>query len=277
MQKTFLYNHHTSISYRLTGSGHPVVLLHGFGEDSHIWDKQIDFLKDHCLLIVPDLPGSGKSALLSKPDTQNNSPEPHHISITDYADVVYALLGIEGIDKCCLLGHSMGGYITLAFAEKYPSKLSSFGLIHSTALADTEEKKRNRQKAIDLMEQYGAGPFLKNTIPNLFAGSFKKAQPEMVEALIEASASFDTKACQQYYQAMMLRPDKTSVLKGNPLPVLFVIGTEDIAAPLNDLLPQVHLPLISYIHVLENTGHMGMWEATEQMNQYLLEFILLQQ
>ena len=275
MQKTVIYKN-ASISYRTEGKGKPIVLLHGFGEDSHIFDQQIDFLKDHCFLIIPDLPGTGKSALLVS-DNQlpaTGNLEPATISIEDYADCIKALLEEEKINKCILLGHSMGGYITLAFAEKYPESLSRFGLIHSSAFADNEEKKRNRQRGIDLMEQYGAYSFLKNTIPNLFSQQFKEAFPAKLESLIEASKQFSTEACQQYYRAMMNRPDRTSVLKGNPLPVLFVIGTEDVAAPLNDLNKQIHLPLCSYIHIIENVGHMSMWEAPELLNSYLLEFII---
>jgi pimeloyl-ACP methyl ester carboxylesterase len=167
----------------------------------------------------------------------------------------------------------MGGYITLAFAEKYPSLLSGFGLIHSTAFADNEEKKKNREKGIALMEEYGPFSFLKNTIPNLFGAKFKALYPEKVNSFIEAAAAFSKESLQQYYRAMMLRPDRTHVLLSNPLPVLFVMGTEDVAAPMEDVLKQVSLPNISYIHVLSHTGHMGMWEATEQMNDYILAFI----
>jgi len=274
MQKTFIYNK-VSISYRTEGKGTPVVLLHGFGEDSHIFDQQIAFLKDHCLLIVPDLPGTGRSELLVSdyPLPVSGILKPSTVSIEDYADCIKALLEKEQIGNCILLGHSMGGYITLAFAEKFPGSLSRFGLIHSTAFADNEEKKLNRQRGIDLMEQYGAYAFLKNTIPNLFSRQFKEAFPDKLESLIEASKQFSTEACRQYYTAMMNRPDKTSVLQGNPLPVLFVIGTEDVAAPLNDLNRQIHLPLCSYIHIIENVGHMSMWEAPELLTSYLLEFI----
>lgn len=280
MDKFFLYNN-VNISYRLEGEGKPVVLLHGFGEDSHIWDRQIDFLKQHCLLIVPDLPGSGKSEFLEKSKGKSqkltlergDEPADDSVSIEDYADCIYALLQHENILHCTMLGHSMGGYITLAFADKYPLWLTGFGLVHSTAFADNEEKKKNRERSIELIESYGGYAFLKTTIPNLFGAQFKEEYPEQVAALIKASKSFTKKALQQYTLAMMRRPDRTNVLKSNPLPILFVIGTEDIAAPMADLMQQTPLPLISYIHVLQHTGHMGMWEATGQMNDILLDFI----
>ncbi|MBI2284937.1 MAG: alpha/beta hydrolase [Bacteroidetes bacterium] len=271
MHKSISY-HDSPISYSVHGTGKTVVLLHGFGEDSRIWDDQVAFLQEHCQLIVPDIPGSGNSALLQLHKLPS-ARQRDNVSIDDYADVVHAILQAEKIDHCLLLGHSMGGYITLAFAEKYPERLTGFGLIHSTAFADSEEKKQLRTKAIETIGRYGAAPFLKNTIPNLFGKSFKEKYPERINQLIHAAAGFTTEALQQYYQAMIHRPDRCQVLKSNRLPVLFVIGTEDMAAPMEDVLKQVSLPDISYIHILPDCGHMGMWEAPDTLNQLLLAFI----
>ncbi len=278
MEKTLLYYPKNILSYRIEGKGKPVVLLHGFGEDSHIWDEQISYLKDHCLLIVPDLPGSGKSGLLSLESDQTATPDPtlqssNYITINNYADCIQLLLQHENIKTCTMLGHSMGGYITLAFAGKYPDQLNAFGLVHSTAFADSDEKKKNRERSIALIEAYGAYSFLKTTIPNLFGAAFKETHPEKVDELILASESFTKEALQQYYRAMMNRPDASDILKGNHLPILFVIGTEDVAAPMEDVWQQSRLPLNPYIHVLQAIGHMGMWEAKDQMNELLLAFI----
>jgi len=275
-----------TLHYTIYGEGVPVVLLHGFGEDSSIWDKQVTVLKDHYKLIVPDLPGTGLSkweglnselSMVNKEQHQHSPFTIHHsqplLSIDSLANSIQQLLVQENIPSCYLLGHSMGGYITLAFAEKFPFMLKGFGLLHSTAFADSEEKKKNRLRGIELMEQYGGYSFLKTTIPNLFGESFKKNKPKAVEQLIEQAAGLSTPSLQAYYYAMMNRPDRTQVLKSNPLPVLFVMGTEDVAAPLNDVLQQTHLPLISYIHILDGIGHMGMWEATERFNELLISFI----
>lgn len=261
MQKTFLYKD-KNVSYSAEGHGKPVVLLHGFGEDSQIFNHQVAFLKEHCLLIVPDLPGSGASAFNEALTT-----------IESFAHCIKALLQAEGISTCTLLGHSMGGYITLAFAELFPEMLDAFGLVHSTAFADNEEKKQNRQRGIQLIEQYGPHSFLKTTTPNLFGKRFKEEHPEKVEELIEAGRAFSKESLQQYYKAMMERPDRAHVLQGSKMPVLFIMGTEDVAAPLNDMLQQAKLPICSYIHVLDGIGHMSMWEATLQLNHHLLAFI----
>lgn len=275
MQKSFVYLS-TTITYQVTGNGQTVVLLHGFGEDSTVWDLQTGFLKNFCHLVIPDLPGSGKSGLLSqklKVKNQNTASGTDDILIDDYADCIYALLVHENIRSCIMLGHSMGGYITLAFAKKYPQMLTGFGLVHSTAFADSDEKKTNRQKAIGFIEEYGTYQFLKTTTPNLFAERFKQEHPEKINKLVEDGKTFTGEALQQYYRAMMLRPDMTDLLKDNQIPVLFVIGTEDIAAPLKDVMQQVSLPSISYIYVLPDTGHMGMWEAPDVLNKALLAFI----
>jgi pimeloyl-ACP methyl ester carboxylesterase len=263
MEKQFLYQS-SEIFYRTEGEGIPLVLLHGFAEDGTVWKNQVEFLKQQCKLIIPDLPGSGRSQMLSFKED---------IMIDDYADCIYALLKQENITECIVLGHSMGGYITLAFVEKYPYVLSGFGFVHSTAFADSEEKKKNRQRGIEMIEQYGVYPFVKNTTPNLFAGKFKNEHADEIEALIEQAKDFTKQVLQQYYRAMMLRPDRTNILRSSEVPVLFIIGTEDVAAPMTDVLKQVHMPSVSYIHIIENTGHMSMWEASYELNGYILTFI----
>lgn len=264
MEKFFKYSS-SDIAYNVIGEGQPVVLLHGFAEDKTIWDNQVNDLHKHCKLILPDLPGSGKSKMLQK----------ENVSIEDYAAYIYALIKHEKIEKCVVLGHSMGGYITLAFAEAYPEILDGFGFIHSTAFADSEEKKNVRAKGIRLIEENGAFPFIKNTTPNLFSGNFKKLNNDVVQQLIDKGKNFAKEALIQYYNAMMKRTDKTEVLSKSNVPVLFIIGSEDTAAPLEDLLKQVHLPKLADIHILEGVGHMSMLEKPDELNTYILKFLQL--
>lgn len=261
MLKTLEYKGR-QVVYSVSGAGTPVMLVHGFAEDANVWRYQLAFLQQHCQLITPHLPGSGLS-------DYNEALQ----SIDDFAHCLHAILQQEGITKCVMLGHSMGGYITLAFAEKYGESLSSFGFVHSTAFADSEEKKQSRLKGIRMMEEYGGYAFIKSTTPNLFSAEYKQRNGGDVESLIEEGRNFSTDALQQYYRAMMERPDRTAILNNSRVPVLFIAGTEDVAAPLNDILKQVHMPLIAFIHVLQQTGHMGMWEATDEVNKYVLDFI----
>jgi pimeloyl-ACP methyl ester carboxylesterase len=264
MKKVIEHNKLT-LSYHVYGNGVPVILIHGFAETHSIWKNQIEYLGNYCKLIIPDLPGSGESLLANTCAKK--------LTIEELAESVFSIINNENIEQCIMLGHSMGGYVTLAFAEKYPEKLKAFGFVQSTAFADNEEKKQVRNKAINVMEAYGGYTFLKTATPGLFADEFKAAHKYVVDELVEAGKSFETKNLQQYYYAMMQRPERTSVLKNNKLPVLFVIGEEDIAAPLQDVLKQVYLPDIAYIYILEKTGHMSMLEAPEKLNTILENFV----
>jgi len=251
------------IFYRIIGQGKPVVLLHGFGEDGEIWNEQVAYLKEHFHLIVPDLPGSGKSSgQLLVGSLQSE------VGMTEYADAIKAILEEEQITECTILGHSLGGYITLAFAEKYPASLKAFGLVHSSAFADSEEKKTARRKSNEFIKKNGAYQFLKTSIPGLFKGSTKAS-----DALIEKGRNFSPEALIQYYQAMIARPDRTEILRTFKGPILFIIGEYDNAVPFQQSLQQCYLPAISHVHILRNTAHMGMLEEPRRVNEMIRDFL----
>lgn len=251
--------------YDVYGSGKPIVLLHGFAETGAVWVHQTNYLKKHFKVIVPDLPGCGKSPELNI--------EPPAVTIEDYVESIYLILKKENIESCTMFGHSMGGYITLAIADKYHKSLCGFGFVHSTAFADTEEKKQTRLRGIEMIENYGSYAFLKNTTPNLFTQKFKDEHSAEVVQLLEQGKSFSKKSLQQAYYAMMNRNEKTSVLETSNLPVMFIAGKQDNAVPLKDVLKQVHLPEISYFHIINHVGHMGLWEASEIVNESIEEFV----
>ncbi len=261
MNKTTGYQG-SSVFYQVEGEGHPVIFLHGFAEDGSIWDHQAHHLKKKFRLIIPDLPGSGQSAF-----------NPQLSTIEDHADCIKAIADAENAGGCILIGHSLGGYISLAFAEKYPDYLKGLGLFHSTAFPDTPEKKEARKKSIEFIRQHGAYPFIRQSIPNLFSENFKKQQPQIVELLIQRYANFNPGSLVSYYEAMIKRPDRRQVLKDAGYPILFIIGEQDKAVPLSDSLKQCYLPQLSYIHILENTAHMGMLESTLYCNNILEAFL----
>ena len=259
MQNKSLQYKKRNIHYRISGTGNPVILLHGFGEDGHIWDKITDGLQNDYHLIIPDLPGSGESDLL----------EGENISIEDYAEVIKAIVDAEKYDCVVMIGHSMGGYITLAFSEIYPLLLNGFGLFHSSVFADDEQKKQTRHKAIEFIKVNGAYSFLKTSIPNLFAG---KMHLKEMETLIEKGKNFTSETLIQYYNAMINRLDRTEIVKKFSKPVLFIIGEKDNAVPLDVSLLQSHLPAISYVHILD-TGHMGMIEESAASQNIIKAFL----
>ena len=270
MESKFIQYQNKKIYYKVYGKGRPVVLLHGIPINSNVWNDLAVSLQNDFLVITPDIPGTGQSEIL----------QGENVSIEDYADVIKAILDNElsevspptgggDLEGATMIGHSMGGYITLAFAEKYPGSLNGFGLFHSTAYADDEEKKQTRRKAIEFIKAKGAYAFLKTSTPNLFAG--KEHLKEMNE-IIEEGKNFNADALIQYYKAMINRPDRTHVLKSFDKPVLFIIGEKDTVIPLQAALEQCHLPAVSYVNILD-TAHMGMIEESSKSQLIVKSFL----
>ena len=271
MKKEITYKG-SKLTYDIIGKGPVVVLLHGFGEDSYIWKNQLDPLKEFTLL-VPDLPGSGSSGMIDDMSMEGMADAIHYI-----IDEEFTTGGLNGKsdpskNQVTMIGHSMGGYITLAFAEKYPNLLNGFGLFHSTAYADNQEKIETRKKGIDFIKRNGAYEFLKTAIPNLFSAFTRENYPHWINQQIEASHNFSGEALVSYYESMIRRPNRVEILKNSKVPVLFILGKHDVAVPLKDGLEQCYLPSLSYIEVLEKSGHMGMIEETETTNNILLKFL----
>lgn len=260
MKKTVDFNG-KKISYSVYGEGNPVILLHGFGEDDSVWKNQIPFLKQDFKVIVPQLPGTGESELLDE------------MSMETMAASVMQIADAEHLEKFVVIGHSMGGYTTLAFAEKYMDRLKAFGLYHSTSIADSEEKIANRKKGIDFVKKHGALAFLKSITPNLFSEITRNNNPDLVMQTVDNILNFSDESVIAYYEAMIARRDRTDVLETAPVPVLFIIGKSDGLIPYQDVLSLSSLPEKSYIYLLENSGHLGMLEEVEESNIALNEFL----
>lgn len=251
-----------SVFYKSEGNGPAVILVHGFGEDSSIWDSSIEFCKKDFRLIAPDLPGSGDSPLSAEGS-----------SMELMAEMLAEIIKAESVSTISLVGHSMGGYISLAFAANYSEKLRSLGLFHSTAYPDNEEKKEARRKSISFIGQHGADKFIRQSTPNLFSESFKEKHPSIVSEFTERNTNFSQEALVSYYEAMIARPDRSDVLKEITKPMMFIMGRFDNAIPLESNMSQCHLPTIAYLKILENSGHVGMIEEPDQALPFLFNFL----
>jgi pimeloyl-ACP methyl ester carboxylesterase len=214
-------------------------------------------------MIIPDLPGSGKSALVEDMSMEGMASVLQEI-------VQEELAASEG--KLVMIGHSMGGYVTLAYAEKYADQLQAFGLFHSTAAPDNEEKKAARRKGIGFIRENGAFEFLRSTSPNLFSPGFKAENQALVDSFIQSLNNFSPESLVYYYEAMIKRPDRIDLLKTAKIPVLFILGEHDTAILLQDTLKLCSLPEKAYIHILRKSGHMGMIEEADLSNEILKNF-----
>jgi pimeloyl-ACP methyl ester carboxylesterase len=261
MKKNIRYQE-LPLVYETSGQGLPVMLVHGFTEDRSIWHSLVGSMPEKYRWLVPDLPGSGESVF-------NRSLH----SLSGFADALYAILEAEQVPQAVMIGHSMGGYISLAFAEQYPKALKGLGLFHSTAYADSPEKKEARKKSMEFIRKHGAAPYVEQSLPGLFSEQFKKAHPEKIREQVMHYAGFNPDALLQYLSAMMNREEKTQVLTEARWPVLFIMGEEDKAAPLQDVLKQAHLPAVSDVHILEYTAHMGMLERADLCRGFVDRFL----
>ena len=248
--------------YTANGQGQILVLLHGFCETHEIWNKIAPLLARDMKVITPDLPGFGRSSLSSS-----------HITIDSVAeDVAVWLKGITA-EKVFMMGHSLGGYITLAVAEKYPERLKAFGLLNSTAFSDDDAKKENRTKTIEFLEKNGKDIFLDSFIPGLFSDARSSEGKALVKEAREIAGKTTLAAMIAYTQAMRNRPSRIHLLQKKNLPVFFVAGKKDEVIPEQKSKEQMQVIQNGQSFFLEKTAHMSMMENPEELARLIKYFV----
>ncbi len=261
MRKEKIKFRDANIAYTISGKGNTLILLHGFLESTLIWKDFVSVLEKHFQVVCIDLPGHGESDCIGYV---------HEMEMN--AEVVYAVLQHLEIKSCVMTGHSMGGYVTLAFAEKYPEVLNGICLFHSTALPDSEEKQRDRDRTINIVKR-DAMTFIRAVIPNLFAPANKEKYKVEIDELIARASQMPTQGIIATLEGMKIRKDRTQILKGVKAPVLIIAGKQDTAVPFDSLLPQLALPKHCEALILYNVGHTGFIEAKEETLRVLLNFV----
>jgi pimeloyl-ACP methyl ester carboxylesterase len=257
---TFLYNN-KKIAFEKKGEGPAMVFLHGFCEDQSMWHSLGALADDWGITFISiDLPGFGQSDTITS------------CSIEEMADIVHTFCQTQQHDRIALMGHSMGGYVALAFAEKYPQLLSGLGIIHSHPYEDSEAKKEARQKSIAFIEKKGSASYVRQLIPKLFPPEYAVSYPQIVQPLVEKALAYDPRGIMNALAAMKNRPDRTEVLASLEVPVLFIVGALDELESSEKLIGQTHLPHVASIHILEQVGHMGIFEAPDRINQVVSDF-----
>jgi pimeloyl-ACP methyl ester carboxylesterase len=249
VMKKFIVFRGNKIFYQATGNGPAIVLLHGFLESHAIWKNYVRKLSTSYKVITVDLPGHGFSDILSAPH-----------SMEQMADAVRHVLKDLDTGKCLMIGHSMGGYVSLAFAEKYPGKVQGIVLFHSQAGADSPEALANRERMIGIVRQNHQN-FIKNFIPGLFAPENVKKFPAEIASLKEIALKTPKEGILAALEAMRNRPDRQHLLARCKVPVLFIAGKNDSRIPMEVIIPQATLPEHSELLLLDHVGHMGFIEA----------------
>ncbi|MFC5409702.1 alpha/beta fold hydrolase [Larkinella bovis] len=233
-----------------------IVLLHGHGVNASIWDALQASLSGDYSVVKPDF-----------------SAQTHHETIEAYAEDLFSQLRAAEVQACVLVGHSMGGYIALAFAEQHPDLVRGLVLLNSTAFADTDEKKQARQKTVESLQEKGTAPFIEQTVPKMFGERFGQNRADEVQKYVSQFSTLPTEALIAGVKSIAARPDRVAVLQKATFPVLLIAGQQDQLVPFDksqELFDQV--PQAETV-VLKNAGHLGVIESPEEVTKAIQDFI----
>jgi pimeloyl-ACP methyl ester carboxylesterase len=249
------------VTFSDSGKGKAVVLLHGFLGSHKIWEQTINNLSTSYRVIAIDLPGHGNTECLG-----------YAHSMDLMAKCVKSVLDSLRLKKYIIIGHSMGGYVGLAFADLFPDHLKGLCLYHSTAYADSDEKKKDRLRAIQAVKA-NRGIYTKSTIKNLFASKNLKYLKDEVSFALSIAKQTGKKGIIAALHGMRDRPRRDIILGLVNYPIMMVIGELDNVLPYDQLLEQSQLIKNKTILYLEHDGHFGFLESPEASNKAIRKFL----
>ena len=255
--KTILYKN-TKISFTDSGKGTAIVLLHGFLENKKMWAEYVDLFSAKNRVITIDLLGHGESDCLG-----------YVHSMEENANAVHEVLEHLQIEKASIVGHSMGGYVGLAFAELFPKNILKLVLLNSTSKEDTAEKKLNRTRAIKAVKQNYVG-FVSLAIANLFSENNRTRLVKEIEKVKEEALKTPLQGIIASLEGMKIRKDREELLHKNLIPVLLILGKKDPVLNYEESIAQIEdttAELISF-----DDGHMSHIENKEELKAELAKF-----
>lgn len=242
----------TKIRYSDKGKGRAVVLLHGFLESLEIWEEFSTKLSKQFRVISIDLPGHGKTPSIGYIHTMELM-----------AECVKTVMDSLHLRKYVVIGHSMGGYVALAFGELFPKNISGLCLFHSTAIPDSEERKKDRERVIEIVKK-DHKKFVSELVVKLFAKENVPLLKKKITRAQKIAVTTPKDGIVAALRGMKERPSRELILKNASYPVLFIIGKADVILAWENLLLLTSLPRQSFNIVLEHAGHMGFYEAPEE-------------
>jgi pimeloyl-ACP methyl ester carboxylesterase len=250
----------STVSFIDKGEGSPIVLLHGFCGSSHYWDKVIPILSENYRVIAPDLPGHGDSSII-----------PREYMIEDIADIIKSLLDYLNLPQVTMFGHSLGGYVTLAFAEKYSNQLRGFSLVHSTAFPDSEEAKKGRLANVETVKNEGIQSLIDGLVPKLFSPDNLEKNSKDIKSAIQIGYTASPQGAIGTLIAMRDRPDRNQVLQQTQLPVLLIAGEKDQIIPAEKTFSVNKENIIQV--TIKQSGHMSMYENPNDLIMEIDSFL----
>lgn len=248
----------TSINYTDTGKGTAIVLLHGFLENQQMWSNYIATFAKKNRVITIDLLGHGETECLG-----------YVHSMEENAEAVYAVLSELRIRKAIFVGHSMGGYVALAFAELYPEAIKGFVLLNSTAKEDSDERKLNRDRAIKAVKQSYKG-FVSMAIANLFSENNRERLSSEIELVKKEALKTPLQAIVASLEGMKIRKNRAFLLVHTNYPKMVILGEKDPVLPYEENKTQIENTNVALVTFPD--GHMSHIENEGELTEVLLEF-----
>ena len=255
--KNILYKN-TKISFTDSGEGTAIVLLHGFLENKTMWQEYVDLFTEKYRVITIDLLGHGESDSLG-----------YVHSMEDNASAVLEVLNHLEISESIVVGHSMGGYVGLAFAELFPENIQKLVLLNSSSKEDSAEKKLNRTRAIEAVKKNYV-TFVSMSIANLFSEENRTKLVAEIEKVKVQALKTPLQGIVASLEGMKTRKDREAILKQNAFPTLLILGKKDPVLNYQDNLAQIKnttAELVSF-----DDGHMSHIENKEELKMVLADF-----
>lgn len=258
MNQSFLFKN-ANINYSKTGKGKAVILLHGFLESSSMWNSIANSLSKNNLVVSIDLLGHGKSENLGYIHTME-----------EQAEMVKAVLNHLKLRKYVLIGHSMGGYVALAFSNLYANNVKGLCLMNSTAFADSKEKIVNRNRAIKAVKQHHK-TFVRIAIPMLFSEKNRTVFTSEIKQITLEALQISPQGVIASLEGMKIRKDSTSIYKKASFPIQMIIGKQDPALEYSTLIKQTINTTVNAIEFPD--GHMSHIENKNELINAFQDFI----
>ncbi|HDR68544.1 MAG TPA: alpha/beta hydrolase [Bacteroidaceae bacterium] len=249
------------VVYTDSGKGVVLFFLHGYLETMEIWYDFNQLLRDRYRIITMDIPGHGESKHWNEA-----------LHVDEIASSVLYIIDREKINRIYLIGHSLGGYITMAFAELYRERLKGYCLFHSTCFPDTEEKRINRDREIRIIKNGKKNQVINVNIARGFADDNLDRLRDQVERAKMIAHSCSDEGTIALLRAMKSRPDRSHILAKADLPVLLIGGMKDNYISAEDFEKLTRIAPHATVVKLENSGHMGFVEEPGKSHKAILSF-----
>jgi pimeloyl-ACP methyl ester carboxylesterase len=250
------------INYSDSGRGHVIVLLHGYLESSEVWNGFAAELALKFRVIVVDLPGSGLSDIYG--DTH---------SMEFMAGVIRELIDHLGITKIFIAGHSLGGYVTLAFLELFCDRLSGYCLFHSSPFPDTQELIEKRKREIEIVKMGKKNLMYPDNVVRMFAASNLEKFAKELQRCKDIASRIPEGGIIAVLNGMMIRPSRLSFMEQGKVPCLWILGTMDSYIPCELIQTRVNLPSNAKTVILNKSGHLGFIEEPEKSLKAITDFV----